>query len=148
MSSNDSSQPPHDDDDDIDKTPFDLIGPEKVAQIATNFYEAMARDEPVLARLHNCDDDGRVDRETQERFALFLVGWLGGPQLFVERYGHPRLRMRHGHVPVDKAMRDAWLRCMATALDAAELARPLREFLDERFYTMANHLINRAETES
>ena len=129
-------------DEDIDKTPFELIGSERVAQIALRFYRAMAEDEPALAAVHECDQDGRIVESMQQKFALFLVGWLGGPQLYVEQHGHPRLRMRHGNLKIDKAMRDAWLRCMATALDEAQLARPLREFLDERFYGMANHLIN------
>lgn len=124
------------------KSPFELIGSEGVAQISLRFYAAMAEDEPALAALHSCDDQGRISTEMQEKFALFLVGWLGGPQVYVEKHGHPRLRMRHNHVKIDKAMRDAWLRCMATALDEAKLQRPLREFLDERFYGMANHLIN------
>ncbi len=124
------------------KSPFELIGSECVAQIALRFYAAMAEDESDLAQLHDCDAEGRILPEMQEKFALFLVGWLGGPQLYVEAHGHPRLRMRHQGVRIDKAMRDAWLRCMATALDEAKLARPLREFLDERFYTMADHLIN------
>jgi len=125
-----------------DKTPFELIGSEKVAAISLRFYAAMAQEEPELAALHELDEQGNIVREMQEKFALFLVGWLGGPQLYVEKHGHPRLRMRHSHVKIDKAMRDAWLRCMATALDEAELSRPLRDFLDERFYAMADHLVN------
>jgi hemoglobin len=124
------------------KTPFELIGPEAVRQIALRFYEVMAAEEPALAKLHTCDAQGRIAPEMQEKFALFLVGWLGGPQHYIEAHGHPRLRMRHNHVRIDKAMRDAWLRSMATALDEAKLSSPLREYLDERFYTMANHLIN------
>lgn len=128
--------------DDSDKTPFDLIGAETVTQIALRFYEVMADEEKELAATHELDDDGRIVRSMQERFALFLVGWLGGPQLYIEQYGHPRLRMRHQHIKIDKSKRDAWLRCMATALDDANLGKPLREFLDERFYAMADHLIN------
>jgi len=128
--------------DDSDKTPFEIIGPEAVAAIATRFYDAMAKDEPFLAALHECDEEGRIAKPMQEKFALFLVGWLGGPQLYIEEHGHPRLRMRHHHVKIDKAMRDAWLRCMATALDEANLTRPIREFLDNRFYVMADHLLN------
>lgn len=128
--------------DDSDATPFELIGPKRVEQMALRFYQAMAEDEPALAQIHECDENGRIVPEMQEKFALFLVGWLGGPQFYIEKHGHPRLRMRHGHLKIDKAMRDAWLRCMATALDELQLPRPLREFLDERFYVMANHLIN------
>ena len=124
------------------KSPFELIGTEGVRQIVRRFYASMAEDEPALAKLHSCDEQGRILPQMQEKFALFLVGWLGGPQDYIETYGHPRLRMRHNHVRIDKEMRDAWLRSMATALDEAKLQRPLREFLDERLYGMANHLIN------
>ncbi len=137
MSSDEHSEP-----DNAHKTPFELIGSKGVAQLALRFYAAMARDEPELTALHTCDENGEVVREMQEKFALFLVGWLGGPQVYIERHGHPRLRMRHGHVKIDKAMRDAWLRAMATAMDEMSLETPLRAFLDERFYTVANHLIN------
>lgn len=130
------------DEDDSHKTPFELIGTEAITQIALRFYEVMAEEEKELAATHELDEEGRIVRPMQEKFALFLIGWLGGPQLYIEQYGHPRLRMRHAHIKIDKAMRDAWLRCMATALDDANLARPLREFLDERFFAMADHLIN------
>lgn len=125
-----------------DKSPFEQIGSEGIAQIALRFYAVMASEEPKLAQTHECDEQGRILPEMQEKFALFLVGWLGGPQLYVEKHGHPQLRRRHAHVRIDKAMRDAWLRCMAVALDEANLSRPLREFLDERFYGVANHLLN------
>ncbi len=129
-------------DDDSHKTPFEFIGAEGVAQIALRFYELMARDEPALAAVHALDENGHIEKDTQEKFALFLVGWLGGPNVYVERHGHPRLRMRHAHVAIDKAMRDAWLRCMAGALDEMSLHSQLRAFLDERFYAMADHLLN------
>src|SRR5262245_3787855 len=91
-------------------SPFAQLGGEPaVSRLVARFYEIMAEREPALARLHRCDADGRVDPETQERFRLFLIGWLGGPQTYMERHGHPRLRMRHGRVPIDTKMRDAWL---------------------------------------
>ena len=126
-----------------EETPFELLGGAvKVRALAESFYEAMARDEPALARLHVCDAEGRVDAATRERFGLFLAGWLGGPQDYVAQHGHPRLRMRHGRVPVDEGARDAWLRSMAKALDEQRVAGPLRSFLDGRFADLANFLRN------
>lgn len=126
--------------------PYEVIGGrEPVLAIATAFYDAMERDEPELAALHDCPTPGKVSPETRERFGLFLVGWLGGPQEYVERHGHPRLRRRHAAVPIDIAMRDAWLRSMATALDECQVAGPVREFLDERFAHVANFLRNRPD---
>ena len=102
--------------------PYEALGGEVAARaLAHRFYEHMEAQEPVLAKLHRCDADGRIDAEVKERFALFLIGWLGGPQTYMERYGHPRLRMRHGHVPVNVPMRDAWVRCMLAALSDASV---------------------------
>lgn len=124
-------------------TPFDeLGGRERVLAISEAFYDAMERDEPELARLHRLDAEGRITRSTRDRFALFFIGWLGGPQDYVEQFGHPRLRMRHARVPVDLAMRDAWLRCMSSALDQCEVVGPIRDFLDQRLAEVADFLRN------
>lgn len=106
-----------------ESTPFALLGgAEGVGCIAQRFYDRMETDEPALAALHPCDAEGRVSAEVRERFRLFLIGWLGGPQDYMAQHGHPRLRMRHASVPVTPAMRDAWLRAMASAFDDAEAA--------------------------
>lgn len=123
--------------------PFERLGgEEKVRALVEHFYDAMGEHEPALAALHKCDAKGRVDDESRYRFALFLIGWLGGPQTYVQRMGHPRLRMRHGRVPVNVAMRDAWLRSMTRALDAMEVKGDLRGFLDARFAEVADFLRN------
>jgi hemoglobin len=126
-------------------TPFSRIGEPKVTLLVERFYDAMSEREPALAALHACDADGKVARVTRDRFRLFLIGWLGGPDDYVQRFGHPRLRMRHGHVRVDCAMRDAWLRCMAVALDAAEVTGDVRSFLDARFAEVADFLRNQPD---
>ncbi len=123
--------------------PYDAIGGEAaVRALVERFYDAMSDHEPALARLHKCDPEGRVDRESRDRFALFLVGWLGGPQTYIERHGHPRLRMRHGRVTVDVAMRDAWLRSMRRALDEQGVQGDLRGFLDRTLSELADFLRN------
>jgi hemoglobin len=129
-------------DEDLD-SPFARIGGRAVVErLAARFYEIMERDEPELAALHRQGASGGIDPEVRVRFALFLVGWLGGPQEYMERHGHPRLRMRHGHVPVDTAMRDAWLRCMVRAMDDCHVRGPIRAFLDQRFAEVAAFLVN------
>lgn len=119
-----------------------LGGPERVRAIVERFYDAMSDVEPALARVHRCDPDGRVSRESRDRFALFFIGWLGGPQDYIAQHGHPRLRLRHGRVPVDVAMRDAWLRCMGIALDAEGIDGDVRAFLDARLAEVADFLRN------
>jgi hemoglobin len=126
-----------------DDPPYQRLGGRAAVEaLVERFYDAMSRDEPALARLHKLGDDGAVDRATRERFALFLIGWLGGPQDYLERHGHPRLRMRHARVPVDVAMRDAWLRAMRTALDASGVTGEVRAFLDARLGDLADFLRN------
>jgi hemoglobin len=125
-------------------TPFDAIGGEApIRQLVERFYDEMEAHEPELAALHPIED-GRISRAARERFALFLIGWLGGPEDYVARYGHPRLRMRHGRVAVNVRTRDAWLRSMQRALDAQSLAPELRGFLDARFAEVADFLRNEA----
>jgi hemoglobin len=129
---------------DAQPTPYDLLGGEPaVRRLVDRFYAIMARDEPALARLHPCDDEGQVRRENQDRFALFLIGWLGGPQDYIAAHGHPRLRMRHGRVPVDIAMRDAWMRAMKSALDEEGVQGELRSFLETRLAEVADFMRNR-----
>ncbi len=123
--------------------PYDALGGEaRVRAIVERFYDAMSDDEPALAKLHPCDEAGRVARVPRDRFALFFIGWLGGPQDYVAQHGHPRLRARHGRVPVNEAMRDAWLRAMATALDAEGVDGWVRGFLDARLAEVADFLRN------
>ncbi len=124
--------------------PFDELGGEAaVRALVERFYDAMDRTEPKLARLHPGDEDGRVSRESRDRFALFLIGWLGGPQDYVAEHGHPRLRLRHTRVPVDLAMRDAWMRCMCLAMDESGVSEELRAYLEPRFAEVATFLRNR-----
>lgn len=125
------------------ETPFEVIGGEaEVRALAEAFYDAMEAHEPELTAVHRCSEPGRVHPETRQRFALFLIGWLGGPQHYMQQHGHPRLRMRHAHVPVDERLRDAWLRSMQRALDARGVRGDTRGFLDARFAEVADFLRN------
>lgn len=131
-----ASQPP---------TPFALLGGrEPVLRLAARFYEVMERDEPTLSSVHRQAPGGGIDPGVKERFGLFLVGWLGGPQDYMAQHGHPRLRMRHGHVPVDISLRDAWVRSMQKAMDDCDVRGEVRVFLDQRFAEVADFLRNTA----
>ena len=122
-------------------------GEEGVRALVERFYDAMTELEPALARLHPCDERGYVARASRDRFALFFIGWLGGPQDYIAQHGHPRLRMRHAQVPVDTAMARAWLRCMMHALDAHEVEREVRDFLEARLQDLTMFLRNTGSLE-
>ncbi|MBK8691344.1 MAG: group II truncated hemoglobin [Deltaproteobacteria bacterium] len=124
-------------------TPYEQLGGEaKVREIAARFYDAMDEHEPALAGLHRLDERGKVHPEAREKFALFFIGWLGGPQTYMERHGHPRLRMRHAGVEVTQEMRDAWMRAMKRALDESGIEGELRAFMEERLGDVATMLRN------
>lgn len=127
-------------------TPFEQVGgADAVRALVEAFYDAMDEHEHELARLHELDEHGRVSRKSRDRFALFLIEWLGGPQGFSSAHGHPRLRMRHARFPVGAGMRDAWLRAMQRALDARGVRGEVRAFLDARFAEVADFLRNHPE---
>lgn len=118
-------------------------GEQGVRAVVERFYDAMTELEPALARLHPCDERGHVERASRDKFALFFIGWLGGPQDYIAQHGHPRLRMRHGHVPVDTAMAHAWMRCMMHALVAQGVEPDVRDFLEARLKDLTMFLRNR-----
>jgi hemoglobin len=126
-------------------TPFELFGGEaEVRALVERFYDAMDSLEPELAALHPLEN-GKVSRASRDRFASFLIGWLGGPDDYVRQNGHPRLRRRHAHIPVTSKSRDAWMRCMRMALANALIAPELREFLDGRLAEVADFMRNQPE---
>lgn len=75
----------------------------------------------------------------------FLSGWLGGPNLYWEEYGHPRLRMRHFPFAIGVHERDQWLACMGRALDDTVAAPELRQRLFRAFAQTAQHMINQPD---
>jgi len=117
-------------------------GSERVHALIERFYEVMFETEATLTKLHPLAPDGRVDPAMRHRFAMFVVGWLGGPQDYSEQHGHPRLRMRHARVVVDLAMRDAWLRAMQRAMNDLQIDGPVRKYLDARFTEVADFMRN------
>ena len=125
-------------------TPYQRLGgSEAVKALVDTFYDIMEAEEPALLATHKLDEAGKVSRDLRDKVALYLIGWMGGPQDYTETHGHPRLRMRHAHVPVDTTFRDAWMRAMNKAMDQLKVQSPVREFLDERLTDLADHLRNR-----
>lgn len=119
---------------------YDRIGGRPaVIALVDRFYAAMDTlpEAAAIRALH--DDDLTADKH---KLAAFLSGWLGGPPLYWEQYGHPMLRRRHGHLPIDQGAALAWMLCMTTALEEVVTDPDVRAFLVERFAGVADHLRN------
>lgn len=97
---------------------YQLLGAQEgLKELVENFYQTMQND-PLAKEcleLHKLEDN-KVSKQSKTKLIWFLSGWLGGPNLFVENIGHPRMRMRHAHVRISEKERDQWLYCMETAL--------------------------------
>ncbi|MGE0048144.1 MAG: group II truncated hemoglobin [Acidithiobacillus sp.] len=78
----------------------------------------------------------------REKLFLFLSGWLGGPDLYVQKFGHPRLRARHASFPVDDVARDQWMACMLRAMDEQQIEPELYEHLQGALQRTADFLRN------
>lgn len=123
-------------------TPYKKIGGEAgVRRLTASFYTAM-RELPSVRELLAIHRDLN---EAEQKLFEFLSGWLGGPQLFMERHGHPRLKMRHMQVAVDTNMRDQWMHCMRHALDQTVEDPAFREELYQSLWNVADFMRNRPE---
>lgn len=126
-----------------EKTPYEALGGEAaVRYLAQRFYMYMAEmpEVKVLRDMHPEDLSS-----SEEKLFMFLSGWLGGPQLFIEKHGHPRLRARHLPFKIGKLERDQWLLCFAKALADVNPVEPLKSDLFRSVARLADHMRNQAE---
>ncbi len=104
-------------------SPYQRLGGEAgVRKLVDRFYDLMDSlpQAAAIRAMHPQDLSS-----SRDKLFMFLSGWLGGPQLYMEEYGHPRLRSRHLPFAVDEAARDAWMLCMKKAFDEMEIDDPL-----------------------
>ena len=121
-------------------TPFEWIGGEpKVEALVERFYDLMDL-EPAYAQLRAAHGT-ELERARQNLF-WFLCGWLGGPQHYTDRFGHPRLRMRHMPFKIGIRERDQWLACMDQAMGEVGVDPALRARLRESFAGTADWMRN------
>ena len=127
---------------DVDETTaYAALGGEAgLHAVITRFYDLM-ESEPEYAEL--LAPHGADTTRARQRLFEFLSGRLGGPNLYWERHGHPRLRMRHMGFAIGPAERDQWVACMDRAMREEQVQAPLREALTEFFTTVAGHMQNR-----
>lgn len=123
---------------------YQTIGGEPaVRRLVQRFYALMDElpQASVIRAMHPADLT-----HSKERLFMFLSGWLGGPQLYADRFGQPRLRRDHMTFPIDEAARDAWMECMTRALEEVVADLTLRAHLVAAFFKTADFLRNRPPT--
>ncbi|HEY4130538.1 MAG TPA: group II truncated hemoglobin [Gemmatimonadaceae bacterium] len=124
-------------------TPYQLIGGDAaIRQLVDRFYDLMdsAPEAATVRKLHAASL-----KASREKLYLYLSAWTGGPQTYIERNGHPRLRARHMPFHITSVERDEWLWCMDRALDEQSMPTPLRDDLRMQFHNLANHMRNQPD---
>jgi len=123
-------------------TPYEALGGEAgVRALVDRFYDLMDL-EPAYAglrALHPTPLDG-----SRDKLFWFLCGWLGGPDHFVQRFGHPRLRARHMPYAIGIAERDQWLACMEQAMRELHVDPAFAARLQAAFANTADWMRNRS----
>jgi hemoglobin len=116
---------------------YSIIGEDGFTRLVAAFYRQIPADD-ILGAMYNKDDLAGAE----ERLRDFLIGRFGGPQRYIEQRGHPRLRMRHAHFPIDQRARQRWLKLMDAALLEAALPQSVEVELRSFFEAAAEMLVN------
>lgn len=120
-------------------TPYEEIGgDDRVRTLVDAFYDIVDAESPVLRAM--LPSDMSISRQ---KLYEFLSGWMGGPQLYFQRRGHPRLRLRHMPFPIDTHAAEEWIRCMSLALAAIEAPESIRTYLEQTLGATAYELRNK-----
>jgi len=123
------------------QTHYERLGGEAVVRnLVDRFYDLMDQQPEYygIRKLHPQELSG-----SRQKLFMFLSGWLGGPQLYVESFGHPMLRARHLPFPIGIAEHDQWLGCMQQAMLELEIEERLRKELAQAFTKTADHMRNK-----
>lgn len=116
-----------------------LGGKETIEKLVERFYHYMN----TLPEVKDIRDQHAPDlTEARDKLVMFLTGWSGGPQIYIEKFGHPRLRMRHMPFKIGEKERDQWLYCMFKALEDVVPSEQLKSDLKKSFAHIADFMRN------
>lgn len=122
-------------------TTYEKIGGEAVVgRLCDRFYELMDT-VPQFAHLRSMHPESL--QGSREKLFMFLSGWFGGPDLFVEKFGHPRLRARHMPFAIGVVERDQWVACMVLAMEDVGISEDIRKVLLNNFFNTADFMRNK-----
>jgi len=123
-----------------EQTLYLLLGGETtVARLCDRFYELMEQ-APQFATIRALHPDDL--QSSRDKLFMFLSGWLGGPDLYVQQIGHPMLRRRHLPFAIGEEERDQWVACMLLAMESIGIEEALRERLLAAFFHTADFMRN------
>jgi len=119
-----------------------LGGDEIVRKLADRFYDLMHLDPDFhgVRKLHSPDLTG-----SRNKLYWFLSGWLGGPPLYTDRFGHPALRRRHLPFAIGMIERDQWMACMERAMEDLGVEVTLKTELIAAFFKTADFMRNKTD---
>ena len=120
----------------MDQTFYELLGKEQLKKLVEEFYSRVEQDERIN---HLFKTDFEIIKEKQ---LFFLTQFLGGPQLYAQKFGHPRMRIRHMPHAITRAAADAWLENMKAAVFSLDIDEELKRKLFSVFPRLASHMIN------
>lgn len=121
--------------------PYDELGAERLSQLVDAFYARVAM-HPKLKPIFPDDLT-----ETARKQKQFMTQYLGGPNIYSEEHGHPRLKARHNPFPITPERAQAWLECMSEAMDEIGLTGKFRETFYNRLVLTAHHMVNEPDSE-
>jgi hemoglobin len=119
---------------------YSAIGREGFERLVAAFYRQIPGDD-VLGPIYPAHDL----QGAEQRLRDFLIFRFGGPPVYIEQRGHPRLRMRHAPFSIGQVERDRWLQLMNSALDTARLPDEVQPILRAFFESTATFLMNRPQ---
>ena len=124
----------------MENTHYERLGGEKsVRELVDRFYDLMDSrpDTSELRKIHAPDLS-----DARNKLFMFLSGWLGGPSLYIEKFGHPRLRQRHMPFAIGELERDQWMLCIEQAMQDMNIEMTLKKELYAAFYKTADFMQN------
>ncbi len=117
---------------------LEIGGEEVISRLVDDFYHIMSHD--PQAKECFATHAGKDIHESAQKLKAFLSGWTGGPQLYFEKYGHPRLRMRHNPFKIGRQEGEQWLYCMNMALSQSSIELSFQKKLMEAFENVVSML--------